>query len=286
MKTVKIIIVAVLVAALGFGVYKIIDSGKKDTPTETDEIIIPEGCDVEWQTGYIEKEFEKIPNGEFKILKQRRVEMQGVLDDQMADAQKKCKETVDLILRNRYQLRFISMANSEFEANQWPHYTDIKEMNNSLLAELSQGSTELKKIETICNEYDKVLSYYKRVMGQSRQRAKSINDQWNLSNTRNLIMGGRPSASAPVNHTDTYNNSALDKVKDTLFKGHVKFLESLKQVAENDISQNHTKSNYYEVDNKYSLELEIFKNNAASLYGVSNSKVREIIYRLELPDFE
>lgn len=45
-------------------------------------------------------------------------------------------------------------------------------------------------------------------------------------------------------------------------------------------------SNSYEVDNKCSLELEKFKNNAVSVYGVSNSKVREKTAQLELEDFE
>lgn len=281
MKIVKIVIVAVLVAALGFGVYKIIDSGKKGKMEETGGIIIPEGCDVDWQTDYIEKEFKKIPNGEFKMLKQRRQEMQGVLDKQSTGMPKKCKETVDLILRNRYQLRFISMTNCEFEGSKWPHYADIKGIDKELLTELSQGSTELKKIETVCNEYDNVLSYNKRVNGQCSQRANSIDAKWNLANTRTLI-GGRPSVSAPVNHTDAYKNSAPEKVKNRLFEGHVNFLKSLKQVAENII----TSSNYYEVYNKYSLEFEKFKNNAVSVYGVSYSRVREKTEQLELEDFE
>ena len=281
MKAVKIIVVAVLLAALGFGLYLIIapSGGTNDNAESATEIVIPDGCDLEWAQLYIDSIYRAIPNGQFQALKKRRAEMQGNFDDMMTGSPRNCQETVKLMLRNRYQSRFITMANTEFEGKEWPHYSDIKEMNKALLTEVSQGSQDLKRIELICKEYGQVLSYNSRVKKQSYQRPSSLRDHWNFSNTRSLIANS-PSVSAPVDHTLQYVSSKPGNVKTILYNGHMAFLEKLIGLARSEILDNRTDSNYNRVFDIVTNEIELFKTNAASLYGQGYSSVNGTADRL------
>lgn len=271
MKSIKITIVAVLVAALGFGVFKIISN--RPVPVSDPYIKIPEGCDLDWAQEYIDSVYRAIPNGQFNTLKKRREEMQGSFAKMMSDSPKKCKETVELILRNRYQSRFIQMVNDEFDDTHWPHYYDICDMNKSLLTELSQGSAELKKIESVCKEYGTVINYNNRVKMQYVQRPTSINDHWDFPNTRSLI-GSTPTASAPVDHTAQYASSRKSNVKNQLYNGHVAFLEALVNLAQNEIIKNKTKSRYNQVCEIVTKEIELFRKEADSLYGKEYGTVK------------
>lgn len=286
MKAIKITIVAVLLAALGFGVYKIIANGNNPTPVE-DSIVIPDGCDLDWAQQYIDSSYRAIPYGQFKTLKKRREEMKGNFNSMMSESPKKCQETVDLMLRNRYQSRFVQMVNNEFEDVFWPHYSEIRDMNKALLNELSQGSAELKKIDSICKEYDKIAYYNKRVKDQCDQRPSALNDHWDFSSARNLI-GDTPTASAPVDHTNQYESSRPSNVKSRLYNGHIAFLESLLSLAKSDIITNSTRSNYDRVCDIVSKEVEQFKNNAASLYDKEYTSVKNKAEQLnkQLDGFE
>ena len=282
MKTIKLIIVAVLVAALGFGIFYIINPGKIpviDDGEKGDSIVIPDGCDLEWDQQYIDSVYKTIHNGQFQILKRRRDEMTANYNNVMKDSPQKCKETVDLILRNRYQSRFIVMANSEFDGKNWPHYSDIRDMNKGLLSELSQGSSDLKKIEKVCNEYGQVVNYNSKVRRQSYQRPSSISDHWNISNTKNLI-NSTPSASAPVDHTVQYETSRQGNVKDLLYKGHVSFLEKLVELARLQIMDERTESNYNRIFDTVTREIDQFKTNSESLYSKRYSSVNGTAERL------
>lgn len=274
MKAIKIIIVAVLAAALGFGIYIIIKP--REVVSDDDErgrnIVIPDGCDLEWDQQYIDSVYKSIPNGQFQTLKKRRSEMTANYNSVMTDSPQKCKETVDLILRNRYQSRFIAMANSEFEGKSWPHYSDIRNMNKGLLSELSQGSSDLKRIEKICNEYGQVAYYNSKVRSQSQQRPSSISDHWNFSNTKDLI-NSTPLASEPVDHTAQYEASRLGHVKSLLYGAHVAFLNKLVELARQEIKDNNTESHYNSVFDTVTKEIEKFKTIAESLYGKSYSSV-------------
>ena len=283
MKALKITIVAVLVAALGFGLYKII-ANHIDKPDDG-KIIIPEGCDLEWDQNYIDSAYSAIPYGQFKTLKQRRQEMQGNYDRKMSDYPPQCQATVELILRNRYQSRFIQMADHEFEGSDWPNYSDIRDMNAALLKELSQGSNDLKRIESVCKEYGQVLYYNSLVKKQCSQRPTTVSDHWDFSNTRNLL-GRTPTTSARVDHTTQYSLSRLDNVKDRLYNGHVAFLDALVNLAESEIDKNPTRSNYNRVSDIVAKEIEKFDKDAASLYSKNyytfvDSKAKQANSRLD-----
>lgn len=277
MKAFKITIVVVLVAAMGFGLYRIIkpiiDPDPKPNPDE--ELVIPDGCDLEWDQMYIDSVYKAIPDGQFQVLKQRREEMTANYNNIMAGSPKRCKETVDLFLRNRYQSRFIQMAENEFRGEYWPHYNVIRDMNLALLKELSQGSEYLKKIKVICEEYGKVAYYNSRVKKQSGQRPGRITDHWNLVNAQDLIRNP-PSASDPVDHTAQYESSRSGKVKDILYNGHVAFLKALLVLAREEIQSNPTESNYNNVFDTVAKEIEKFKSNAASVYGKGYGTVNNI----------
>lgn len=286
MKTIKLIIVAVIIAALGFGAYFIIFPKPPVQGSGPDEtIVIPDGCDLEWDQQYIDSVYKAIPNGQFQTLKKRRNEMTANYNNVMMDSL--CKATVMLILRNRYQSRFIAMANSEFEGRTWPHYSDIRDMNKGLLTELSQGSSELKKIERICNVFGQVAYYNSKVRKQCNQRPSAITDNWDFSNTRNLI-NSTPLASAPVDHTTQYETSRQGKVKSSLYDGHVAFLESLVLLARSEIEKDSTESNYNRVFDTVAKEIEKFKDNAGSLYSKSYSSVNNTAERLikEIKSYE
>lgn len=279
MKTIKLIIIAIFAAALGFGLYKVIIPDPIPNPDPDPVIVIPDGCDLEWDQQYIDSVYRSIPNGQFQTLKRRRSEMTANYSKVMEGAPQKCKETVDLILRNRYQSRFINMANGEFEGKNWPNYSDIRDMNKALLAELSQGSSELKKIDKICNEYGQVISYNSKVRSQSYQRPSSISDHWNLSHTRNLI-NSTPSASEPVDHTAQFESSRQGNVKDILYKGHVAFLEKIVELARLQIMDERTESNYNRVFDTVTREIDQFKTKAESLYSKGYSPVNSTAERL------
>lgn len=287
MKAIKIAIVTVLVAALGFGLYSIIDPFHEESDESSKgDIEIPEECDLDWAQQYIDSVYRTISNGQFQILKNRRGEMKSQFNNMMTGTPKKCQETVNLILRNRYQARFVQLSKNEFAGKEWPHYSDIKEMNMALLNELSRGSSELKEIESVCNEYGKIVSYNYRVKAQSNQRPSTLYDHWNFTNTKDLI-DKAPSASSPVDHTTQYDLSKTESVKSILYKGNVSFLEALVRKANTEIGNNPTKKYYDQVCEIVTKEIEEFKNKASSIYGrasSSESKAREL--NNELDGFE
>lgn len=268
MKTFKILIVAVVIAALGFGTYKIF-APSPVPPNPNGKIVIPEECDLDWAQDYIDSAYRIIPNGQFLTLKHRRGEMKKQFDETMSGTPKKCRETIDLILRNRYQSRFIQMADTEFAAKDWPNYSDIKDINSALLTELSHGSSDLERIDKVCKEYGRIISYNAQVIKQSKQRPSTLWDHWDHNKTSNLI-NNVPSASSPVNHTTQYESSRIDNVKSKLYNGHVAFLDEMVKMAKNEIQNNPTKDYYNRACEIVSKEIEQFKNKA-SVYSRSNS---------------
>lgn len=297
MKIIKIIIVAIIVAALGFAIYEIV---KPSEGLDSGEIEIPDGCDpavMHEKNKYIDSVFSCVPFDRFDSLQASRHRLEKTYNDIMKYEDQKCQETVQLMILNAQKKRFEEMAEHEFADAKWPHWQTIKKMNDALLADYKQYKSSfnennlsaieenLNKIKATCDEYGIVLSYYNRVIGQSKKRANTMDDRWNYDYTRQLI-GSRPSASAPVNHTDAYNNSNPDNVKRLLYDGNVAFLKSLKQLAENKVNENCDRNQYFIVYDKVSQEVEKFRNSAISLYNKNYSTVRSKANEMELSDFE
>lgn len=298
MKVLKIVIVAIIVAALGFAIYEIIRSDEINTGE--DVITIPDGCDqasMQDKMKYIDSVFSCIPFDRFDSLQASRHRLEKTYDDIMKYEDQKCQETVQLMILNAQKNRFEEMVEHEFMGNKWSHWQIIKKMNDALMADYKQYKSSfnennlkvieenLNKIKATCDEYGVVLSYYNRVIGQSKKRANTLDDRWNYDYTRQLL-SGRPSVSAPVNHTDAYNNSNPDNVKRLLYDGNIAFLESLKQLAENKVRGNCDRNQYFSDYDKVSQEVAKFRDNARSLYNKSYSIVRDKADEMELGDFE
>ena len=278
MKALKIIIVAVFIAAFGVGIYFIIPHKNSQGTDVIDEQTIKD-CDLEFDRNYIEKEYKAIPDGEFKKLLERRKEMEGNYRNIMADRPEQCRKTVNLILRNRYLDRFVAMATKEFEGADWPHFKQIREMNSQLMKELTDNNKDLSNIKATCDKYSEVASFNGRVSGQSNQRASAVTSKWNFNNTRSLI-NSIPSATAPVDHTTAYAKTRSSEVKSRLYSGHVEFLKSLVRNARESIVNNPTESQWEYAVDMVSQEIELFKDKANSLYGKSYSNIYDVTNKL------
>lgn len=275
MKAIKLIIVGALAVALGFGIFKIINPGPtiNDGKKDTTSIELPSGCDLNWIENYVDSAYKAVPDGSFGKLKTRRTEMTALFEHMLSSSDKKCKETAMLHLRNSYQSRFVEMAHKEFEDGVWPHFKDIKAMNNELSKELEQGSEKLKKIADICNQYTTVINYNSRVKQQCSQRPYSFDDKWDYDNTM-TILSSTPTVSAPVDHTTQYELSKPANVKTRLYQAHVSFLELLVEQARGEIIRNTKRSNYNRVCDIVAKEIEKFQLKADTMYGKNYDTVR------------
>lgn len=278
MKTVKLIIVAVIIAALGYGIYRIVE---KSEPTPNPPgFEVPEGCDLESTQNYVEFELSKIKDTDFDGLKKRYEELGALLKKEMDDAPQ-CLAVVTLNLRGVYLKRFVQMSDKEFSAAKWPNYLSIDRMNKSLKEELSKENADLNRIENTLNEYKKVLSYNERVKRQSAQRPKTIKSEWNYKNTKSIIDERRPDVNEAVNHTDEYKNTDKNNVKTRIYKGHVRFLESLVVLLENGINDDVVSEEWKNNDRELvAKEIELFAQRARDYYDASNTDVQSVSERL------
>lgn len=277
MKTLKIIIVAVIVAALGFGIYMIVKN-KPETPEKV-EIDIPEGCEgvVSSAQQLIDTRFNSVKDGEFDKLKSTPEDLQTFFVGQ--NIKSECMTSLNVIIRNRYLLRFIAMAKIEFSGKSWSNWEKIESMNKEFLKEETNNS-DLKNFKKYCEEYRSISNYYYKVYGnksgQSNQRPSSISDRWDYNNAQSLINNADPEAKKPVSSTTRYEKTRKNEVKKNLHEGHVAFIDALLEKGKENLKKNPTEENYRKIVNSLddeSSETYQYKNKAAVLYGVSSSEV-------------
>lgn len=286
MKTLKIIIVAVIVAALGIGIFKIVQN-KPETP-EIEELAIPEECEgvVALAKQLIETRFNAVKDGEFNKLKSIPEDLQSFFVGQNVASE--CMTSVNVIMRNRYLVRFIAMAKSEFAKKSWNwnNFESIESMNKEFLNE-EKDNADLKEFKRICEEYRAIAVYNAKVyggtktVGQCQKRPTSINDRWDYANTQKLI-DDQPSANEPVKHTTLYEKTRKASVRGSLHDGHVAFIDVLVEKARENIQKNPTEENYRNVINVVSdssSEITLYQNKAKSMYGVSTSVVNGNVER-------
>lgn len=275
MKAIKIIIVAVIVAALGFGVYKIVHNKPKD-PTGSGGIEFPEGCSVD--SSYIKSQFGIIKDTEFDELKQRYQQLYDLYSNEYRN-EPECLYPIIFTLRKHYLTRFVTMADKEFEGKKWPHYSSIKNMNADLTKELSNNNENLQRIDRICKEYSKVWSHNNLVDTQCGKRPKSVLDKWDINNTQTLINKDRPSASEPVKHTTQYEDTEKSKIKNRLYEGHIAFLDALVDLLEKTIDNNTIKQTWIDSYREpVAKEIEAFEKNSNTLYGKDPSSEKSRLY--------
>lgn len=280
MKAVKIIIVAVIVAALGFGIYKLTE--KLFFPNVEPVIEVPDGCDLKSETNYVQMELGKIKDDDFKGLETRYVQLSELYKHELGDAPQ-CLAVVTMSLRSSYIERFVQMADKEFAKDRWSHNKVIGELNKRIKTEVSEENAKLLRIENILKEFNKVLYFNSSVNTQCRQLPKSIKDKWNISNARNIIYEKRPSVNEPVRHTAQYLDTDINVVKQKLYNGHVAFLESLVELLGTTINDRVVMEEWENNDREaVAKEIERFTNNAAELYGRSTSDVNSVEKRLNV----
>lgn len=286
MKTLKIIIVAVIIAALGFGIFKIVQN-KPETP-EIEEIDIPEGCEgvVASAQQLIDTRFNAVKDGEFNKLKSIPEDLRAFFVSQNIESE--CMVSVNAIIRNRHLVRFIAMAKNEFgkKSWNWNNFESIESTNKEFLKE-EKDNADLKEFKRICEEYRAIVVYNAKVyggtktVGQCQKRPTSINDRWDYANTQKLI-DDQPSANEPVKHTTLYEKTRKAPVRESLHGGHVAFIDALVEKARESIQKNPTEENYRNVINAVSdssSEITLYQNKAKSMYGVSASVVNGNVER-------
>lgn len=277
MKTIKITLVAVIVAAIGVAAYFLMKPGP--TPPSESGPQMPEGCDVKFAYDYVESNFTDVPMEDFCALKQRRMHMQDLFKNEMKDFAKQCQDNVQLKLLYEYQNRFLQMTNKEFEEKVWRHFDAIDEMTTSLLKEMQQGSTALKDVEKTCMSYKKLRAFNARVKRQSSQIPTSLSSTWNLGEA-NQIISSVPTFAAPVSHTALYADTRVEKVKKRLYEGHVAFLDSLFAMAYRSIPEVPTQSQWINAYQGPTAQLELFQQNAAKTYQANADAVKNVAKRL------
>lgn len=236
MKTIKIIIVAVLLAVIGFVVYLISNSTPPTTTTDGNGGGgIPIGCEyIKKDSAYIDSVFKAIPNGDFEKLngvnQTRMAEYDSLMEKDMVD----CREAMQMLIHSLYRNRFVEMADNEFNGREWQHFKNLYATNTTLL-NMEPESPRLKRIDKICKEYNAILVFNGRVWNQCQQKPKSTDSEWNAANTRN-ILSSIPSASEPVSHTSAYANAR--QAREKLYSSHVVFLDSLIVLTKNNMPDN------------------------------------------------
>lgn len=261
MKTIKIILVAVILAAVGFVTYLLIKSGP-DGPIIPEDSI-PEGCKyIGEHYAYVDSVFNAIPYGDFRKLDNTNKSLKTEYDGLMADAMNDCRDAMQIHIHGDYRNRFVEMADKEFEGEVWKNFDIVSKTNASMLKE-DPESPRLQRISRICKEYDRVRAFMGRLRSQCGQSPSSINSEWNVNNTRDII-SSIPSASDPVSHTAKYTEAR--RAKEKLYNAHVSFLEDLIDLTKDEIPENASKADKINAFKHANHELDEF-GKLGSLYG-------------------
>ena len=280
MKTIKIIIVVAIAAALGFGIYKIAEN--KPESIEPEVIEIPEACEgmVASATKLIEAQVNAVGDGDFKKLQALPEELRKFFANQNVEPE--CMTSVNVVIRNRCMVRFIAMARSEFAKKSWnwDNFQSIEAMTANFLKG-EKSNSDLMEIDGICKEYRAIANYNGKVNKQSKQLPSSINDRWNYKTVENLL-ASVPTASTPVSNTTLYESTRKAAVQKKLHSGHVAFLDALMGQGKKALPDHPTDDQYRSVINKIAdkdSEMALYQNKAKSLYGVSSGDVNGNVKR-------
>ncbi|MBQ0128408.1 MAG: hypothetical protein KBT57_01080 [bacterium] len=280
MKTIKIIIVVAIAAALGFGIYKIATNEPEQQQQE--EIIIPEVCEgtVASAGKLIEAQVNAVGDGDFKKLQALPEELRKFFANQNVEPE--CMTSVNVVIRNRCLVRFIAMARSEFAKKSWnwDNFKSIEAMTADFLKG-EKSNSDLMEIDGICKEYRVIVNYNSNVNRQSKQLPSSIDDRWNYKTVENLL-ANVPTASAPVSNTTLYESTRKAAVQKKLHSGHVAFVDALMEKGKVALPDIPTDSQYRSVINKIAdkdSEMALYQNMAKSLYGVSSGDVNGNVKR-------
>lgn len=279
MKTIKIFLVVVLVAAFGFGIYKVLQKDQAVSDTKP-AIVLPNNCDhnaMMKKKDYIDSVFSAIPLSRFDSLISTRNRLNRTYSKIMKNADPECQKTVSLLVLNGEMTRFTIMAEDEFQKTDWDNYKQIESICDSMIEEYSANESEINKENTrkiinqlnhfsiLCSQYSELVNFNDNVNYQCNQRPASYYSRWNYNNTMNLIESIPTYTSDTISKTTQYESSRLGNVKNKLYLGHIAFLDSLVRIV--CIEVNKKPARKEDIIKDASKEIEKFKDKAYSYYG-------------------
>ena len=279
MKAVKIIIVAVVLAALGVGIWKMCNT-EPPKPFRAWKDQIPPEC-----TGFAEivekscdNEYGKLHDGDFDGLQTCYNSQKNLFDNDESSAN--CKEVIGLVLNNIHRERFVEMSNKEQSNKEWPNLEKMASLCDTHINIAGDSDSDLLRIKQGCTEYAALEEYLSNVNQQCNKTKPSsgLDSKWDMGNTRNLILS-RPEANDPANHTKPYEDSEKSKVQARLFDAHVKYLKKFVEKAKANVTENPSKQKWGNWSGAVRRELDVFVQNAkvyGKLQSDVNAKVQEV----------
>ena len=149
------------------------------------------------------------------------------------------KSTYTLMLQGAYCRKFIQQANHVFDGTTWKGVTTIRKELRRCLS-FFPNDPDLSSIKNVLSEYDKLVTYDKKVENACKQSPKCLTDDrylyklddWDVATTNDLL-DSIPSVSGKVRNSPIYKNTRLDKVKQRLKTAHTSFIEQKMEISEN-----------------------------------------------------
>lgn len=273
MKAVKIIIVAVVLAALGYGIWKMV-TPEAPKPHRAWKDQIPPEC-----TGFAEivesscdAEYGNLQEGDFDGLQTCYASQKSLFEND--ESSENCIDVISMVLNNIHLECFVEMSNKEQSRKEWPHREKMASLCDACMSTAGDSDPDLVRIKQGCTEYAALVNYNSRVQSQCGSRPSSLNSQWNLDNTKKLI-NGRPETHDPANHTKPYEDSEKSKVQDKLFVAHGQYLKAFVKNAETNVMETTNKKMWDDWSGGARRELDVFTANAKQVYGKSSSEVSD-----------
>lgn len=271
MKAIKIIIVAVALAALGFGIYKMATYKAPDEGWDVD-VAFSTGCEKidSLAKAKIKKAYRKIKDDDFDGLQSCYEQQLSYYTNDMSC--RDCMIDIRIMLNSIHRMRFVEMSKMELNKKEWPHYKKIDALCDTCLkVPMANKDKDLLWIRQGCTEYDSILEYNRKVNGQSYSRPKELKSSWNMENTKKLI-NGRPTAHNPADKTTAYEESEKSKVRAKLFDAHVEYLKAFVNLAKNNTTKQPDPNTWEQWETKVFSELATFTRER-QLYDKSSSEV-------------
>lgn len=150
------------------------------------------------------------------------------------------RNTFTLMLQGTYTRKFVEQANYVFDRHTW-RPSDIKTIRAELkrCKVFSPDDEGLKSINTILNEYDKLVKFNSNVSTACRQQPKCvtntnylyIKDDWDIATTNDLI-NSVPQFSSKVKNAPIYQQTRKNEVEKRFKNAHKQFIETKMNYAE------------------------------------------------------
>lgn len=276
MKAVKIIIVAVVLAALGYGIWRIFSAEKPKVPRAWKSEIESQ-CQgfSELVEAYCDSAYQLLDDGNFDGLQDcyNEVDAFYAADESV----KGCEHVVTWVLNNIHREYFVAMSKKEQDNKEWPHRGKMEALCDSSMRTAGNSDSDLNRIKRGCTEYAALEAYNKKVKEQCGKNKWPSNTEskWDMNHVEKLIKEECPEANPPANHTIPYEEAQQAKQK--LFDAHVAYLNSFVKKAKDNATTFPSKETWNSWSGAVQRELGVFEKKANGVYGISpTNKVKEV----------